>query len=295
MGIERNPLTPKQKATQHVYLSPHLDDAILSCGGLIHRQRAAGEPVIVITLCAGSPNYSRLSPFAQQYHAAWGNLPDPVASRRAEDRTVLGRWGVTAHHCNTLDSLYRRVDGKVAYPDLAALFGEPHPQERDTLPRLWQQELESLPSNPAGATIYAPLAIGNHVDHQLVRVLALRLINDGWRIWFYEDYPHVERSGALQAAQAWFGSVFWRARTIPIDVNAKIAAIRGYKTQVPFVFGDERAMVRRVKQFTAETACDISLVERIRRRLARAGGRRERLWRAVLGYHAHAERIWRLA
>lgn len=277
----------------HIYLSPHLDDAILSCGGLIHQQRVTGEPVSVVTLCAGSPDYSRLSPFAQRYHVAWGNLPDLVASRRAEDKAVLGKWGVTAHHCDTPDSIYRRVDDKVAYPDLAALFAEPHPHELNALPRLWHQEVGDLLSNPADAIVYAPLAAGNHVDHQLVRALALRLINDGWQVWFYEDFPHGESRGTLQKAQAWFGPVSWQAQTISIDVNAKIEAIRGYKTQVDFSLGDECTMVRRVKRFTAEVACDISLLERMRRRLAGLDGRRERLWRAVLGYHAHAERIWR--
>jgi len=261
----------------HIYLSPHLDDAILSCGGFIHRQRAAGEPVLVMTLCAGSPDYGQLTSFAQQYHAAWGNLPDVVASRRTEDRAVLDKWGARAHHCNTLDSLYRHVDGKVTYPDLAALFAEPHPQELDTLPRLWQQELECLFSNSGETIIYAPVAAGNHVDHQLVRVWALRLIEDGRQVWFYEDFTHVESPGALQRALACFGHVSWQARTISIDVNAKIAAIRGYETQIALIFGDEQTMVRRIKRFTVETACHISLGKRIRRRLAGLDGRRERI------------------
>jgi len=180
---------------EYVYLSPHLDDAILSCRGLIYQQRLARRSVAVITLCAGIPDYSQLSPFAQQYHVAWGGLPDPVTSRRAEDSAVLGKWGVTAHHCDTPESIYRRADDEIAYPHVAALFAEPHPQERDNLPRLWQQELESLLSNPAGATIYAPLAAGNHVDHQLVRALALRLINAGWQVWFYEDFTHAKSQG----------------------------------------------------------------------------------------------------
>ena len=37
---------------KHVYLSPHLDDAVLSCGGAIHRAGAAGEAVLVITVFA---------------------------------------------------------------------------------------------------------------------------------------------------------------------------------------------------------------------------------------------------
>lgn len=279
----------------HIYLSPHLDDAILSCGGLIDQQRRAGESVIVITLCAGSPDYSQLSPFAQQYHATWGNLYDLVASRRAEDQAVLDAWGVKAHHCQTLDSLYRRIKGQVVYPNLKALFAEPHPQEADALPKEWQRELERLFSNHNETVVYAPLAAGNHVDHQLGRLLAQRLMSAGWQVWFYEDYPHIEKIGSLQEAQCQFEAPLWQARTVPIDVEAKLAAIRGYRTQIPSLFGDEHAMIRRVKRFTAETACDISAKERIRRKLVGRDGRREHLWRAIWGYAAHAERFWRLS
>ena len=278
----------------HIYLSPHLDDAILSCGGLIHQQRAVGEAVTVITLCAGSPDYTHLSPFAQQYHAAWGISADPVAGRRAEDRAVLDKWGVTSFYSNTLDSIYRRVDGVVAYSDLAALFAEPHPYELTTLPELWRPEVESLGANPAQTIFYAPLAAGNHVDHQLVRTLAMQLRQKGWEVWFYEDYPHAEAAGVLQTARDWFGPVRWESKVVAIDVAAKIAAISGYRSQVPFIFGDERTMVRRVKLFTAERACDISLLERTRQVLVKSGGRRERIWRTILGYHAYAERFWRL-
>lgn len=277
----------------HIYLSPHLDDVILSCGGLIHHQRSSGETVTVINLCAGIPDYSRLSPFARQYHAVWGDLPDPVASRRTEDKAVLDQLGVTARYGDTPDSIYRRIDGEVAYPDLKALFAEPHHTETVTLPSLWYQELERVCSGSADTTIYASLAAGNHVDHQLVRDLALRFIKDGLNVWFYEDYPHVECFGALHKAQAYFHVRSWQTKTFLIDANAKIAAIQGYITQVPFIFGNEQRMVHRVKRFTAEVACDVSLLERVRSMLVGLDGRRERVWRSIWGYHAHAERIWK--
>lgn len=278
---------------RQLYLSPHFDDAILSCGGLIHRQRSAGESVAVMTFCAGSPDYNYLSPLAQQYHTAWGNPHDPIALRRAEDGSVLNALGVSPHYGNTLEIIYRRIGNEFIYSNRKALFTDPHSQELDSLPRLWRQDVESLGFNPNHTIIYAPLAIGNHVDHQLARVLALQLIKAGWQVWFYEDYPYVELSAeGLAVAKAWFGPIIWQFEIIPIDVNAKIAAIRGYETQIPRIFGSEQSMKFRVKQFTAETACSINLWERARYRLVGCGGWRARLWRAVFGYHCHAERIW---
>ncbi len=44
---------------RHIVLSPHLDDAALSCGGFIARMTAAGERVLVVNVCSGIPSAQR--------------------------------------------------------------------------------------------------------------------------------------------------------------------------------------------------------------------------------------------
>ncbi|RMD73788.1 MAG: PIG-L family deacetylase, partial [Chloroflexi bacterium] len=49
------PFVTEQAATlpdgyRHIVLSPHLDDAALSCGGFIARATALGEPVLVVNI-----------------------------------------------------------------------------------------------------------------------------------------------------------------------------------------------------------------------------------------------------
>ena len=39
----------------HLYLSPHFDDAALSCGGQIATWTAAGQSVLVVTITGGDP------------------------------------------------------------------------------------------------------------------------------------------------------------------------------------------------------------------------------------------------
>ena len=76
-----------------IYLSPHLDDAAFSCGGLIWEQVKAGETVEVWTICAGEPPEGELPPFARSLHDRWGTGGQTVARRRAEDQAaceVLG-------------------------------------------------------------------------------------------------------------------------------------------------------------------------------------------------------------
>ena len=74
---------------RYVYLSPHLDDAVLSCGGLIHRQRQEGESVLVVTIFAGSADQAAASDFATSLCRSWGLGPDPVMARRIEDQRAL--------------------------------------------------------------------------------------------------------------------------------------------------------------------------------------------------------------
>lgn len=68
-----------------IYLSPHLDDAALSCGGLVWMQAQAGERVEIWTMCAGDPPEGRLSDYAQAHHERWGLGREAVAARREED------------------------------------------------------------------------------------------------------------------------------------------------------------------------------------------------------------------
>jgi LmbE family N-acetylglucosaminyl deacetylase len=277
---------------KHLFLSPHLDDAIFSCGGLMYRQVSANEPVHVINLCAGTPDYNQLSPFAQQYHTTWGNPPDMVALRREEDRLVLKAWGIEGIYFDTPDSIYRIMNGRVLYPDERALFSDPTNDEITELPQRWEEKIVQLGFQPGETILYAPLAAGNHVDHQLGRMLGRRFESQGWNVNYYEDFPHAEDPITLGKALSWFAERKWQEKTVLIDIRKKILAMEGYTSQIPFIFGDSQDLTLRVKTFTAERARQTHIGERVRYWLVGSGGRRERTWRALFGYHAHAERYW---
>ncbi|WP_225208806.1 PIG-L family deacetylase, partial [Streptococcus pneumoniae] len=50
------------------FLSPHLDDAIFSCGDYISKLTSEGEIVLVITIFSGYPLSQQLQPSAKQFH-----------------------------------------------------------------------------------------------------------------------------------------------------------------------------------------------------------------------------------
>ena len=61
-------------AVCHVLLSPHLDDAVLSCGANIAQQIAGSESVEVLTIFTGHPRLDLLSSYAVKLHEAAGKI-----------------------------------------------------------------------------------------------------------------------------------------------------------------------------------------------------------------------------
>jgi LmbE family N-acetylglucosaminyl deacetylase len=49
----------------HIFISPHPDDAALSCGGLIAHLRELGQNVIIISVFSGHGDLTRMSSYQQ--------------------------------------------------------------------------------------------------------------------------------------------------------------------------------------------------------------------------------------
>ncbi len=110
----------------HIYLSPHLDDAVLSCGGTMGVQRAAGERVLLVTVCTGSPAPdAQFNDLTKEFHRRWGLAPaEVVAGRLREERDAMALLDGDSYGAGMLDSIYRHP---LAYDSRAALFGTPAP------------------------------------------------------------------------------------------------------------------------------------------------------------------------
>lgn len=225
-----------------IYLSPHLDDVVLSCGGQIAARARRGERVLVATLAAGDPVVP-LSPLARTLHAEW-NLDDSCAARRDEDRRACGRLGADSRHESLPDAMYRRhpVTGEPLYPTLAAVYDRPHPEDS-----AWAEWTEAIRRLPAADEVVAPLGAGRHVDHQLARLAAEAV--HGRALRYYEDYPYAGKLGVVRR-MVW-PPWRWRVLRIPLspeDLTARLAATAAYVSQTAMLFagvGNLEAHVRR--------------------------------------------------
>jgi len=148
-------------SSMNVVLSPHLDDAVLSCWHLL----GGGRDVSVVNVFTGSPD----SPGDYWWDQLTGATDSVVRMRERidEDRQALSLAGLRPVNLGFLDHQYR--------PD-----GEP---TAAVVERLRAQI-------PAGATVYAPAALSEHPDHMIVRSAALELAGEGFDVRLYADLPH---------------------------------------------------------------------------------------------------------
>jgi hypothetical protein len=104
-------------------LSPHLDDAVLSCGGLIADTHRHGVDSLVITVFNGRPTLPVSSP-AKRFHARCGLADDhAMAQRECEDDEALDIVGASTRRLDLLEALYRKgSDGEPRYDTDQAIF-----------------------------------------------------------------------------------------------------------------------------------------------------------------------------
>ena len=170
-----------------IYLSPHLDDAILSCGGLIFDQVSAGERVTVMTICAGDPPDGPFSAYATMLHERWDVGREAAEIRRDEDRAACRRLGTGFIHFDIPDCVYRldNLQGEHFYQTDEAIFGGIDPGEDALVKHAGDLVKANLPTS---AKVVCPVTLGNHVDHQITRQAAEQI---GIQLLFYADYPYV--------------------------------------------------------------------------------------------------------
>ena len=181
-----------------VVLSPHLDDAVLSCWHLLS---GPGE-LRVINVFAGLPS-GDVGWWDEMTGATDSRVR--VRERRAEDRAALAIAGREAVNLDLLEAQYR-VNGSAP----AALEA--------VLPHLSPDDL-----------VCVPAALRPHRDHELVRGTGLALRARGFEVCFYADLPSPTSGILLEFAPV------LRPRVRELEgheLERKLTAVECYATQM---------------------------------------------------------------
>ena len=242
------------KSSRHIFLSPHFDDVVYSCGGTLAVQVSNALRPLVITVFGGIPSSGlELSPYAFEIHKKMGganlDAASMVANRRKEDASALDYIQANYLWLDYLDAIYR---GNPAYYPRRELLmgGEVHPADIEIDKQL-AQNLVALHERLPDTVWYAPLGIGRHIDHQIVCSAADRLIQRGANVKLYEDFPYILEEGALEERLNELGGTFEPAfvemsEMLPIRIEASSL----YTSQVELNFGNRANMRRVMEEYT---------------------------------------------
>ncbi|MCB2214017.1 PIG-L family deacetylase [bacterium] len=169
-----------------IFISPHLDDVALSCGGLVWDLAQGGDCVEIWSVFAGEPPEGPYSAFAEENHQRWGRSGrEAMILRWEEDRAACTVLGAAQRHLDFPDAIYRSdpKTGKPVVNNNDELFGKQ--------PEAWlvQAIAARLAGElPAGAQVVFPLGLGGHIDHRAVVAAGRRL---GRTSAWYADYPYI--------------------------------------------------------------------------------------------------------
>lgn len=238
----------------HLFLSPHPDDVVLSCGGLLYQLAQRGEQAVVFTIMAGNvPPDAPMTPFIEEHFVRWELGFDPMPGRKREDEQAVQMLGGTVSFGPFPDALYRTDgNGSPLYSDLKTLFGDINPRD----PVLFRvSKITDLLAT--GAVIYAPLGAGHHVDHLLVRdtVVNWKKCHSKVAVFFYEEYPY--SANGIEVIQTACETLGMPA--IPVihslheaAVEMKINAIACYQSQISTFWTDGFRMGESVREYAAQ-------------------------------------------
>ncbi|MCU1483807.1 MAG: LmbE family protein [Actinomycetia bacterium] len=189
-------------------VSPHLDDAVLSCGQLL-----AGSPgcEVVTVFTAGPPTWEEPTPWDVSCGFAPGD--DVMAVRKGEDTSALAVLGA---HPRWLDVVEGQYDPTTTVEALA-------------------ERLASVLAGVEGSPVLVPLGL-YHPDHRKVAdaVDLVRPNRPDIEWWAYADQPYAELEPAsVPVRLAQRGITTEPSAPGPLaDVRAKRAALRRYRSQV---------------------------------------------------------------
>jgi LmbE family N-acetylglucosaminyl deacetylase len=218
-----------------LFLSPHLDDAVFSCGGLAARLAGEGWHTVLVTAFTRSV-VTPASPTGKEPAAEI----DEMALRRAEDLVAAECLGFDeALWLDLPEAAYR------GYGSVPALFGAIRPD--DPVAEPLAACLVRLNDALAPSLVLAPQGLEAHVDHRQVIAAVLQAL-PAERVAFYRDTPY-----AIHAPDAQPDPAVPRSASVAVPINTtldrKVLAAQAYASRVGFQCQGSAHIARILRDF----------------------------------------------
>ena len=187
------------------FVSPHLDDAAFSAGGLISYLAERTRVVVVAVFTKAGKDKHSLS--ALSYIRQCGYKKDQLEKfyddRRKEDKELFESYGVEVKHLGFLDALWREKkklsiiekflsfflnDFRYIYPThkLHISKGRIYKEDLVNLKKV-EKKLKEIVGDEKNSVIFCPIGLGKHVDHIMVREACTNAFSN---VIYWEDSPY---------------------------------------------------------------------------------------------------------
>lgn len=243
------------KKKKFLFVSPHFDDAVLSCGGLIHKLSASETLTYVLTIFSGLPDPTTLSDAAKEFHNDIQLGDNAIEIRRAEDLNASDFLGYHPIHFDFLESQYRQnPNGGHIYKKLDDIFTGKLEDEQKCIEQLILKMKDFLSLHSFDA-IYIPTGVGNHIDHLIARFVIEEISKKeeslSEKVIYYEDMPYACYLGQV------FSENYFRKKIqtyleplSEFNFKAKMEAIALYESQINMLWDGHKKMINSYKNYS---------------------------------------------
>lgn len=214
-----------------VILSPHFDDAAVSCCDHVFRWLRGGHPTTVLTIFTSF----RTGIVAEHMRGMMAKMGigtiDELERRRAdEDVRAMLSMAAEWRHLGYVDGVFRVHDGDLLYGDFRALCSGKVSVQDDPLIDAIAARLREFRK---WQRVVVPLGVGQHVDHVIVRSAAERCF-EPCQLHYYVDFPYARNP--LRWRPRHLLAVARSRRSFAWTSEGKREVLRCYETQMPFLF-----------------------------------------------------------
>ncbi len=237
-----------------IFISPHLDDAIFSCANLLLELK--NKNVTIITVFTKATD-NVPTPQARDFlKASMSDNPVDIFNKRAiEDINATKFVGAKHVHLGFLDAAWRTVDKKPVYANGKSQFsGKIAKKDIFLINQIKTKVLKIIPKRKK-FILLAPLGIGGHADHVLVRELVRNL---PFPKIFWEDFPYSLRAKCKKEFISKNNNFEPIIEIKSGKQSLRKIAIKKYKSQIKFLFPDNKIPIIKERYYISKND-DISL------------------------------------
>lgn len=222
----------QSKKLHCIIISPHFDDAVLSCGALMAKLVGNVDiTVINVFTKAHRGPYTLSAKVFMKTSTGFTDATKLYKERNNEDAKVLSQLGIKSSNLGFEDALFRRKKTKKYLGKYIPEFDHVYPTYRwhinkriaasDFAFDLLAKKLKKFQNEKY--LIFAPYGLGNHADHVLVRRVCEKLFSN---LILYSDFPYNQGLKTYGKKLPHGGEY----RIKPVMAK-KTKLIQGYKTQ----------------------------------------------------------------